>query len=77
MSMYLLALHLAALRGTLEPGERGALLAEMKNLAAKAQRVLDNSAVIRSLPGKSPPAEASSTWAGDWITPWPWRAPSN
>jgi glucosamine--fructose-6-phosphate aminotransferase (isomerizing) len=52
MSMYLLALHLAALRGTLEPGERGALLAEMKNLAAKAQRVLDNSAVIREFAGE-------------------------
>jgi glucosamine--fructose-6-phosphate aminotransferase (isomerizing) len=52
MSMYLLALHLAALRGTLEPGEIGALLAEMKNLAAKAQRVLDNSAVIREFAGE-------------------------
>jgi len=52
MSMYLLALHLAALRGTLEPGEVSALLAEMKNLAAKAQRVLDNSAVIREFAGE-------------------------
>jgi glucosamine--fructose-6-phosphate aminotransferase (isomerizing) len=52
MSMYLLALHLAALRGTLEPGERGALLAEMKNLAARAQRILDNSAGIREFAGE-------------------------
>lgn len=52
MSMYLLALHLAALRGTLEPGEIGGLLDEMKNLAAKAQRVLDNSAGIREFAGE-------------------------
>ncbi|HQD77143.1 MAG TPA: glutamine--fructose-6-phosphate transaminase (isomerizing) [Bacillota bacterium] len=52
MSMYLLALYLAALRGILEPGKIGGLLAEMKNLAAKAQRVLDNSPVIREFAGE-------------------------
>ncbi len=47
VSMYLLALHLADLRGTLEPGEIREILAEMKNLDSKAQDILDDSQVIR------------------------------
>jgi len=46
-SMYLIALHLAAVRGTIEPGELSRILAEMKKLDAKAQLLVDNAAEIR------------------------------
>jgi glucosamine--fructose-6-phosphate aminotransferase (isomerizing) len=46
-SMYLVALHLAAVRGTIEPGELSRILAEMKKLDAKAQLLVDNAAKIR------------------------------
>lgn len=46
-SMYLVALHLAAVRGTIEPGELNRILAEMKKLDAKAQLLVDNAAEIR------------------------------
>lgn len=45
-SMYLIALHLATVRGTIAPGELGEILAEMKQLDAKAQLLVDNSVEI-------------------------------
>lgn len=45
-SMYLIALHLATVRGTIAPGELGEILAEMKQLEAKAQLLVDNSVEI-------------------------------
>ncbi|MDD4237229.1 MAG: glutamine--fructose-6-phosphate transaminase (isomerizing) [Desulfotomaculaceae bacterium] len=47
VSMYLLTLHLAGLRGTMAPEEISALLAEMKNLDEKMQDILNDSQVIR------------------------------
>ncbi|HBC92368.1 MAG TPA: glutamine--fructose-6-phosphate transaminase (isomerizing) [Pelotomaculum sp.] len=47
VSMYLLALHLAGLRGTLAPEKISELLAEMKNLDEKTQEILNDSQVIR------------------------------
>ncbi|MFA4886294.1 MAG: glutamine--fructose-6-phosphate transaminase (isomerizing) [Desulfotomaculaceae bacterium] len=46
-SMYLLALHLAAVRGTLPPEEIKEILQEMKNLAAKAQTIVDDTVEIK------------------------------
>ncbi|MFX4263708.1 glutamine--fructose-6-phosphate transaminase (isomerizing) [Pelotomaculum propionicicum] len=46
-SMYLIALHLATVRGTIAPGELGGILSEMKQLDAKAQLLVDNSVEIR------------------------------
>lgn len=45
-SMYLIAMHLATVRGTIAPGELGEILAEMKQLDAKAQLLVDNSVEI-------------------------------
>lgn len=45
-SMYLIALHLAAVRGTIAPGELVEILAEMKQLDTKAQLLVDNSVEI-------------------------------
>lgn len=45
-SMYLIALHLATVRGTIAPGELGEILAEMKQLETKAQLLVDNSVEI-------------------------------
>ncbi|TEB14589.1 Glutamine--fructose-6-phosphate aminotransferase (isomerizing) [Pelotomaculum sp. FP] len=47
VSMYLLALHLAGLRGTLAPEKISELLAEMKTLDEKTQEILNDSQVIR------------------------------
>jgi glucosamine--fructose-6-phosphate aminotransferase (isomerizing) len=47
-SMYLVALHLATVRGTIAPGELGEILAEMKQLEAKAQLLVNNSVEIRN-----------------------------
>jgi glucosamine--fructose-6-phosphate aminotransferase (isomerizing) len=46
-SMYLLAIHLAAVRGTLPAGEIEEILREMKNLAAKAQTIVDDTVEIK------------------------------
>jgi glucosamine--fructose-6-phosphate aminotransferase (isomerizing) len=46
-SMYLVALHLATVRGTIAPGELSEILAEMKQLEGKAQLLVDNSIEIR------------------------------
>lgn len=45
-SMYLIAMHLATVRGTIAPAELGEILAEMKQLDAKAQLLVDNSVEI-------------------------------
>jgi glucosamine--fructose-6-phosphate aminotransferase (isomerizing) len=45
-SMYLIALHLATVRGTIAPGELSEILAELKQLDAKAQLLVDNSVEI-------------------------------
>ncbi len=47
-SMYLVALHLAAVRGTIAPAELGVILSEMRKLDAKARLLLDNSKEIIS-----------------------------
>jgi glucosamine--fructose-6-phosphate aminotransferase (isomerizing) len=46
-SMYLVALHLATVRGTIAPGELSEILTEMKQLEGKAQLLVDNSIEIR------------------------------
>ncbi|TEB13185.1 glutamine--fructose-6-phosphate transaminase (isomerizing) [Pelotomaculum propionicicum] len=46
-SMYLLAMHLAAVRGTLPAEEIKEILQEMKNLAAKAQTIVDDAVEIK------------------------------
>ncbi len=46
-SMYLLALHLAAVRGTLPAEEIKGILREMKSLAAKAQTIVDDTIEIK------------------------------
>jgi glucosamine--fructose-6-phosphate aminotransferase (isomerizing) len=46
-SMYLVALHLATVRGTIAPGELSEILMEMKQLESKAQLLVDNSIEIR------------------------------
>lgn len=51
-SMYLIALHLATVRGTIAPGELGRILAEMKKLDAKAQLLVDNYDEIRDFANK-------------------------
>lgn len=51
-SMYLIALHLATVRGTIAPGELGRILAEMKKLDAKAQLLVDNLDEIRDFANK-------------------------
>jgi glucosamine--fructose-6-phosphate aminotransferase (isomerizing) len=47
-SMYLVALHLATVRGTIAPGELSEILTEMKQLEGKVQLLVDNSIEIRN-----------------------------
>jgi len=47
LSMYLLALHFATVRGEIAPEEAQKIILEMKTLDTKAQAILDNSVVMR------------------------------
>lgn len=49
IAMYLLALHLAALRETLSPEEISALVRELEGLAGRAEIVLNNGHLIKEL----------------------------
>lgn len=47
ISMYLLALHFATVRGEIKPEEAQKIILEMKSLDAKAQTILNNAAEMR------------------------------
>jgi len=47
LSMYLLALHFATVRGEMEPEEAQKIILEMRTLDTKAQAILDNSVEMR------------------------------